>query len=1008
MNDGNCRIIAPISNTTLFESNLTTPGAVACSYPTTGWTPGGNWSYTLLANTGDCARIVNLAGCEVFSVCYGNVNLNTQIYFANGAELVTDHRNTVYFFNGNDPLQQVNWSIGCSDNETVLDANQCGANFQTPGVPNNAANAAFIGQFNNNCQPILPMIASNTSTNVVCNNGSNGSALISASGGIAPYQISWTGTTSGNPPGNEISVSGGTYNLTGLVAGTYNITVTGTHGCTATTTVTITSPTVLSASNTTTNTSCNGNNGSGVITAIGGTAPYNVSWTGTTSGNPAGNEIAASGGTYTVTNLTAGTYNVTVTDANGCTATTTVMISAPTTLNVSNIATNVSCNGGANGSGIITATGGTAPYNVSWTGTTSGNPAGNEIAASGGTYTVTGLTVGTYNITVTDANGCTAATAVTVNQPTDLLLSLGAISPQSCICNGSASVSVTGAIGPYNYNWYNAVNNSNINQPTPIASNLCSGPYYCVVTTTNGCSDTISVFVPTTCSSYGTFATATMVENCDTLQFYNSTWGTLPDQINPLGILLNGFNYGSFFQNSGTLILRGGEVKTYKDAGANVCGAKLHYAVYPAANPPANPSFNILDLPFKESCNLGSSSFPTGGPCFFPGDQKWAKENYTIDLTTNAPGAYILDVFYAVPGSFTSTNGCSDTIYVNNNGLNYKALFTIEPLPSITPNGPTSFCQGGTVTLTSNYTNDNQWNTGSDLNSIDVNNSGAYSTEIDLGNNCPLASDSLIVNVLQLPELISLEGGGEFCEGEAINLIVATFSGSPNWTLTYNFNAGANQTINSSSASVTLGNAEGVYILSGLTDNNCSNTLNDTVAILINPIPEAPIISGGGTYCFGTENPSLSVAGSTGNFTWYSDENLTQIYGTGATIIPTQDIGSTNYWITETVSGCEGTPNLVTLTYLDCQITIPTAFTPNGDLTNDFWNIQDIDAYYPENQVFIYNRWGALLYQSDKGNYLTQPWDGKFKDENLPVGTYYYIIETGSETLKGIVSIILE
>ena len=55
-----------------------------------------------------------------------------------------------------------------------------------------------------------------------------------------------------------------------------------------------------------------------------------------------------------------------------------------------------------------------------------------------------------------------------------------------------------------------------------------------------------------------------------------------------------------------------------------------------------------------------------------------------------------------------------------------------------------------------------------------------------------------------------------------------------------------------------------------------------------------------------------------------------------------------------------------------------------------------------------FNRWGGLLYQSEKGNYLTQPWNGKFNNENLPVGTYYFIIETGSETLKGIVSIILE
>ena len=80
--DGNCTIIAPISNTTLFEQNGTTPGAIACSYPFAGWTPGGNWSNMLLANGGDCARIVDLGGCEVFSVCWGSNNQNNLVYFA--------------------------------------------------------------------------------------------------------------------------------------------------------------------------------------------------------------------------------------------------------------------------------------------------------------------------------------------------------------------------------------------------------------------------------------------------------------------------------------------------------------------------------------------------------------------------------------------------------------------------------------------------------------------------------------------------------------------------------------------------------------------------------------------------------------------------------------------------------------------------------------------------------------------------------------------------------------
>jgi gliding motility-associated-like protein len=919
LNDGNCRIVAPISNTTLFESNVTTPGAVACSYPTTGWTAGGNWSNTLLANTGDCARIVNLAGCEVFSVCYGDVNLNTQIYFAAGAELANDHRNTVYYFNGIDPLQQANWSIGCTDNETALDANLCGANFQTPGVPNNATNAAFIGQFNNNCQPITPVVAGNVVTNSTCNGTLNGAAIITASGGIAGYNVSWTGPSSGNPSGVEIATSGGSFNMTGLSAGAYNVTVTGAHGCSATT-------------------------------------------------------------SFTISQLSG--------------------------ITVTNTSTNVSCNGGSNGAAGITASGGTAGYNLSWTGTTSGNPAGTEIAASGGTYNLTGLVAGTYNMTVTDAIGCVATTIVTITQPAPLNLSLVGTSPQSCICNGSASISASGASGSYTYAWFNAAN-VNINQPTSTASNLCSGAYYCVVTTPNGCSDTINVFVPTTCSSYGTFASATMVENCDTLQFYNSTWGTLPDQINPLGILLNGYNYGPFFQNSGTLILRGGEVKTYKDPGSNVCGAKLHYAVYSATNPPVNPTFTILDLPFKESCNLGSSSFPTGGPCFFPGDQKWAKENYNIDLTNNIPGDYILEVFYAVPGSFSSTNGCTDTIFVNNNGLNYKAVFKIEPQPVITPNGPTTFCEGGVVTLTSNYFIGNQWNNGSNLNAIDVSTSDTFTTTIDLGNNCPLASDSEIINVYPLPQL-SLNGGGEFCEGEPVNTIIATVSGTPDWTLIYNVNGGANQTINSINSEISLGNSEGTYVVTSLNDNNCSNVLNDTAIIAINPIPGSPSIIGGGSFCIGNEIEPLSASGMSGIFNWYADQNLTQNIATGASYLPIQNLGTSTYWVTETTSGCQGSPTVVDITFLECEITVPTAFTPDGDLTNDNWNIQDIDTYYPENQVFIYNRWGALLYQSEKGSYLSKPWNGKYKDEALPVGSYYYIIETGADTLKGIVSIILD
>jgi gliding motility-associated-like protein len=93
-----------------------------------------------------------------------------------------------------------------------------------------------------------------------------------------------------------------------------------------------------------------------------------------------------------------------------------------------------------------------------------------------------------------------------------------------------------------------------------------------------------------------------------------------------------------------------------------------------------------------------------------------------------------------------------------------------------------------------------------------------------------------------------------------------------------------------------------------------------------------------------------------------------------------------------------------------CEIVVPTAFTPNGDLSNDFWEIVDIDYVHPKNKVFVYNRWGNMIYESEEGDYSSNPWDGTIRGEELPVASYYYIIylegDKSGEILNGTVSII--
>jgi len=112
------------------------------------------------------------------------------------------------------------------------------------------------------------------------------------------------------------------------------------------------------------------------------------------------------------------------------------------------------------------------------------------------------------------------------------------------------------------------------------------------------------------------------------------------------------------------------------------------------------------------------------------------------------------------------------------------------------------------------------------------------------------------------------------------------------------------------------------------------------------------------------------------------------------------------------VNGCEGPSTSFQVIINDCNLIIPSAFTPNSDGENDVWSISQLDELYPENIVWIFNRWGEPIFESAKGKYAQAPWNGKFKEAMLPVGTYYYLIQRSDdnslEPLNGIVTLILK
>ena len=316
-------------------------------------------------------------------------------------------------------------------------------------------------------------------TNVSCNGGSNGSINISVVG-TAPFSYVWSdGPT--------------TKNRTGLASGNYNVVVTDATGCTATISKFISQPTLVgvnafvSSNYNGRDVSCFGaSNGEATAQGTGGTPGYTYLWDAN-----AGNQATA-----IATNLGAGTYWVTVTDANGCTAMNSVTLVDPPVLNGSITdesnynGYNISCNGGSDGWAEVTPSGGTPPYTYLW----------NDGAAQT-TAKAENLAAGPYSVQIKDANNCIKLVPIFVNEPPLLTASITSVSNYNGFnisCNGGndgwAEVTAGGGVAPYTYSW-----DDGNGQTTAKAEDLFAGTYTVTVTDANGCTaiDNITLTEPT-------------------------------------------------------------------------------------------------------------------------------------------------------------------------------------------------------------------------------------------------------------------------------------------------------------------------------------------------------------------------------------------------------------------------------------------------------------------------------------------------------------------------------
>ena len=285
---------------------------------------------------------------------------------------------------------------------------------------------------------------------------------------------------------------------------------------------------------------------------------------------------------------------------------------------------------------------------------------------------------------------------------------------------------------------------------------------------------------------------------------------------------------------------------------------------------------------------------------------------------------------------------------------------------------------------------------------------GTQSLTLSALNGC---DSSIIMNVqvLELPQ-VSISGGGVYCEGDVIQPIIINLVGSAPYNVSYTLD-GVGTTVTSNQSSVSLGSNLGSYVLTLVSDQNCIQNLNlGSASIVINPIPSVPAVNNDSSYCLNFMPDTLVAIGNlNAAFTWYDQSELQNPIQSGNYYLPDNILGATTYYVIQEENGCVSAPNDVTISFENCDVIIPTAFTPDGDNVNDTWILDGIDEIFPKNIVYIYNRWGNVIYQSQQGKYETNSWDGKYEEKQMPVGSYYFIIEFNDDQTQnktGIVSII--
>ncbi len=669
--------------------------------------------------------------CAVTSVALsGTTNASGATYAWSGPNFTSSQQNPSVNAPGVYTLQVTNPANGC----TAVDTAAVSQNITAP-----TASTAPSGQLN--C----------VNSTVFLNTTTNATSALYAWSGPGSFTSTQQNPSTGSP-------------------GTYTVTITNNaNGCTATASAMVvqnTTPPVAVATvpgNLNCQTTSMQLNG----TASSQGANFTYNWT-TANGN-----ITAGATTLTPTVNAAGTYVLLVTNsANGCTATASATVSQtpPVSAAVSNV-TNVSCNGGSNGSATAMGLGGTGTFTYVW--------------SSGATTATAGnLPSGTYIVTATDSENCTATTSATVSQPTILTVNATATGETALGSNdGTATAAPTGGTPNYTYLWSNSGTTATI-------TNLAPGNYTVTTTDANGCTAVQTVTV----NNFNCALSATIAGTNVTC--FNANNGTAT--VSLTGAALPATYLWSNGDTTATASNLAPGMYTVQVTDANNCPAALSISITgPPALLPNTTSTNQTAVGLN---NGTATAQPTGGTS--PYTYLWSNSGTTATITGLAPGSYTVTVM--------DNNNCTAVQTVTVNAFNCTMTANISATNVSCAGGndgqATAIPAGGTLPIMYSWSNSATTPTAPNLTA------GTYTVVVTDATGCLTSSMVTITEPLPLAASVGNIMPASCPESTNGSATVTATGGTMPYTYTWPNNSGGQN----------LG--VGTYTVSVVDGNGCSTT----------------------------------------------------------------------------------------------------------------------------------------------------------------------------------------